>query len=228
LKETQKQRGFFKGEVTFEERQERIKKEKERTRCGACGHIGHWAGDAVCPKKGKTGEKKFGKGKAKPKAKKGSGKSIYTLDGDDDDDEVMVGASANFVFENHSSEDGIFDSEDGIFDDDPVDDEPVTMKSEKDSDSESPCTASPGPLPPPAPADPKLRQSNKRFKPPPSTTSLPNANSIPTSRLDLDGWTVDELRLLPPNCWRGLRSFSSLSSGWANCQRSSASQRGCC
>ncbi|CAK0792797.1 unnamed protein product [Prorocentrum cordatum] len=96
LKDTQKQRGLFKGEVTFEERQEQIKEEKKRTRCGARGRIGHWAGDAACPKTGKQGDKKFGggrgggRGSGKPKAKPGrGGKSYFTLDGTTDEDELM-------------------------------------------------------------------------------------------------------------------------------------------
>eukprot|EP00913_Durusdinium_trenchii_P019561 g18388.t1 len=43
LREVQKQRGFFKGELTFEQRRAAVQKEKERTRCSACGKIGHWA-----------------------------------------------------------------------------------------------------------------------------------------------------------------------------------------
>ena len=67
VKTLQTQRGFFKAEgtMTFEEKQERkdaIQKEKKRTACGACGRIGHWAGDAECPKS--TGKGKQGKGKS--------------------------------------------------------------------------------------------------------------------------------------------------------------------
>ena len=40
------------GEISFEERKAHIQKEKERTRCSACGRVGHWAGDPECPVKG--------------------------------------------------------------------------------------------------------------------------------------------------------------------------------
>ena len=44
LQTMQKQRGFFhaSGEISFDERKAAIRKEKERSRCGACGLIGHW------------------------------------------------------------------------------------------------------------------------------------------------------------------------------------------
>ena len=73
LKDLQKSRGFFKGELTFEERKAAVAKEKERTRCSACGRIGHWAGDAQCSKTSKSGPKKD-KGKGRGKGKK-SGKA---------------------------------------------------------------------------------------------------------------------------------------------------------
>ena len=75
LKELQKSRGFFRGDVqgefSVEERKASIAKEKQRTRCSACHKIGHWAGDAACSKSGKVGPKKFpkkGKGKGKANA----------------------------------------------------------------------------------------------------------------------------------------------------------------
>ncbi|CAE8678310.1 unnamed protein product [Polarella glacialis] len=72
LKEIQKSRGFFKGELTFEERKEAITKEKARSRCSACGRVGHWAGDQGCPKSGQTGPNKhFKSRKGKGKGKKG-------------------------------------------------------------------------------------------------------------------------------------------------------------
>ena len=52
LKEIHKSQGFFKGELTFEERKKAVQTEKQRTRCAACGQIGHWAGDAACSKGG--------------------------------------------------------------------------------------------------------------------------------------------------------------------------------
>ena len=71
LKDLQKSRGFFRGELTFEERKAAVAKEKERTRCSACGRIGHWAGDQACAKTTKSGPKKsIDKGKGKGKSKK--------------------------------------------------------------------------------------------------------------------------------------------------------------
>eukprot|EP00969_Alexandrium_andersonii_P109979 4852629-Alexandrium_andersonii.AAC.1 len=51
VRDLQRKRGFFKAEgtLTFEERKAAISKEKQRTACGACGQIGHWAGDPECP-----------------------------------------------------------------------------------------------------------------------------------------------------------------------------------
>ena len=42
---------------TLEERKEALKKLKSKTKCKECVALGHWAGDAECPKKG---SKKFG------------------------------------------------------------------------------------------------------------------------------------------------------------------------
>ena len=90
LREVQKQRGFFKGELTFEQRRAAVQKEKERTRCSACGKIGHWAGDAQCQKSSKTSGPHRGKGKSKGKKKDGGkaylvsdGPLFFTLDDDD-------------------------------------------------------------------------------------------------------------------------------------------------
>ncbi|CAK9105201.1 unnamed protein product [Durusdinium trenchii] len=58
LKNLQKNRGFFRGEFTWEERKKAISKEKERTRCSACHRIGHWAGDPKCPRSGGDASKK--------------------------------------------------------------------------------------------------------------------------------------------------------------------------
>ncbi|CAK0852123.1 unnamed protein product [Prorocentrum cordatum] len=51
VRDLQRKRGFFKAEgtLTFEEREAEIAKDKQRTHCGACGKIGHWAGDPECP-----------------------------------------------------------------------------------------------------------------------------------------------------------------------------------
>ncbi|CAK0861813.1 unnamed protein product [Prorocentrum cordatum] len=51
VRDLQRKRGFFKAEgtLTFEERKAEIAKDKQRTHCGACGKLGHWAGDPECP-----------------------------------------------------------------------------------------------------------------------------------------------------------------------------------
>ena len=100
LKEVQKSRGFFKGDLSPEERQKVIEKEKERSRCSACNRIGHWAGDAACPKNSRSGPKKFkGSGKGKGGKKKGSGRAylasesplFFSLgDGEEDDGQAYM------------------------------------------------------------------------------------------------------------------------------------------
>jgi hypothetical protein len=77
LKKVQKQRGFFKGEFTIEQKQARDKAradEKTRSRCNACGRIGHWAGDAECGSSAKQAGHKKGLGKAKFGKGRGKGK----------------------------------------------------------------------------------------------------------------------------------------------------------
>ncbi|CAE8595109.1 unnamed protein product [Polarella glacialis] len=73
LKTIQKSRGFFKGELTFKERKDAIKKEKTRTRCGACDKVGQWAGDAECEKKGQGKNKQKMAAKMYPKKFPGKG-----------------------------------------------------------------------------------------------------------------------------------------------------------
>ncbi len=54
LRDQQRRRGFFfkaTGRLTIEERQAAITKQKQTTRCAACGQVGHWAGDDGCPEK---------------------------------------------------------------------------------------------------------------------------------------------------------------------------------
>ena len=73
LKEIQKSRGFHRpkpASTTPEQRKAAIEKEKARSRCSACGRLGHWAGDLVC-EKGSKGN--AGKGKGKPNSGKGRG-----------------------------------------------------------------------------------------------------------------------------------------------------------
>lgn len=83
LKQIQRNRGYFKGdisgqikgEISYEERQKAIQKEKSRTRCAACDRLGHWAGDAICPKSSSNGPKRIQKGKGN---KKGQGRGGRT------------------------------------------------------------------------------------------------------------------------------------------------------
>ena len=114
LRDIQRQRGFFKGELTFEQRKAAVAKEKERSRCPACGRMGHWAGDKECPVNNRAAGPHRSKGGGKHK-KKGSGKGkaylvseqplFFSLDDDDSGDVVeansqmmayMVGESAEF------------------------------------------------------------------------------------------------------------------------------------
>ena len=85
LKQIQRNRGYFKGdisgqikgEISYEERQKAIQKEKSRTRCAACDRLGHWAGDAICPKASShQGPRRSpGKGGRGPKKGQGRGRS---------------------------------------------------------------------------------------------------------------------------------------------------------
>lgn len=72
LKEIQRNRGYFKGNIQgeFSERAQAFAREKARSRCSACGKIGHWAGDSSCSKSHENGPKRVDK----KKKKKGSGK----------------------------------------------------------------------------------------------------------------------------------------------------------
>ena len=76
LKDIQKSRGFHRPKTTSatpEQRKAAIEKEKARSRCSACGRLGHWAGDAACEKGGKSqagkGKGPGGKGRGQPKGK---------------------------------------------------------------------------------------------------------------------------------------------------------------
>ena len=56
LRVTQKARGFYKTTGAADsDRKALIEKEKQTSRCSACHRVGHWAGDAVCPKSGHSG-----------------------------------------------------------------------------------------------------------------------------------------------------------------------------
>ena len=98
LRTLQKSRGFFhgdvKGEISIEDRKAAVQKEKQRTRCAACGKIGHWAGDQAWTSS-KIGPKKFdkkkgsGKGKSKGKAYlAGEAPSFFSLDFDERGEDV--------------------------------------------------------------------------------------------------------------------------------------------
>ena len=76
LKEIQKSRGFYKTDSKGQfDRQAAKQQEKERSRCGACNRLGHWAGDPECPKASSSGPRKFGKGGRKGKGRSSGGKS---------------------------------------------------------------------------------------------------------------------------------------------------------
>eukprot|EP00439_Symbiodinium_sp_Y106_P054517 s748_g7.t1 len=117
LKEVQKSRGFFrpKGEDANEERRQALAKEKARTRCAACGRLGHWAGDNACTKGNKGSQSPRRKGSSPKKGGRANGKGKAFLvseaplyfslnDGEGDGYCDMVLAS---------SEDGEMDQDDG-------------------------------------------------------------------------------------------------------------------
>ena len=86
LKDLQRSRGFYKGDLSTEERQKALAEEKKRSRCGSCGRLGHWAGDADCPNGSRSGPYRKGYGKKgksgkKGGAKKGKGKAFFVSDG---------------------------------------------------------------------------------------------------------------------------------------------------
>eukprot|EP00435_Cladocopium_sp_Y103_P033927 s248_g8.t1 len=88
LKDIQKARGFYKsdgGKGSGSQGREHAKQlERERSRCAACNRLGHWAGDAECPKTSRSGPKKSQKGKSKGGGKGRHGKAY------------MVGESPTF------------------------------------------------------------------------------------------------------------------------------------
>lgn len=65
--------------TNIQERQARVLAAKQRSRCRACGQLGHWQRDPVCPRRGqsKGGGKKGSKSKTggKPRGKEGKGKT---------------------------------------------------------------------------------------------------------------------------------------------------------
>ena len=125
LRDVQRARGFLKpkdGGGMTEERRQAVAREKSRTRCMACGKLGHWAGDPECGKGGSKGRQKPGKGRGGkgPKGKpKGGGKAyvvserpmLFSLDADEDGDgwcNMVLGGA-----EQASSEEGEMDQDDG-------------------------------------------------------------------------------------------------------------------
>ena len=66
LRTQQRERGFYKqsggkgGQRSPDEKKAAIAAQKKKSRCGACGQIGHWAGDSECPKKKQFRPKKGG------------------------------------------------------------------------------------------------------------------------------------------------------------------------
>ena len=123
LKEVQKQRGFYKnadGGASSTDRQEAIKREKARTRCGTCNRLGHWSGDPECPgaQKG-SGKKSKGKGKGKSKGKRSGGRAylaseqplLFTL-GQDEEDEAFCHMVRDEDAENDMQQDAGFTEQD--------------------------------------------------------------------------------------------------------------------
>ena len=74
---------------TCKDARKRLREEKARSRCAACGALGHWAGDHNCPKTSAHAGPKKGRGKSKGGSKgKKSSKGVYAAapqdpDGDD-------------------------------------------------------------------------------------------------------------------------------------------------
>ena len=101
LKDIQKSRGFLrnKSAMSVDERKAAVEKEKARSRCAACGRLGHWAGDSARSKSSKGGPKcgrssSKGQGNGGNKRKSGKGRAyvvsesplFFSLRQDDDRD----------------------------------------------------------------------------------------------------------------------------------------------
>ncbi|CAE7262954.1 GIP [Symbiodinium sp. CCMP2456] len=101
LREVQKARGFLKGKGggSPDDRKAAIAREKARTRCSACGRLGHWAGDDVCGKGGASSPSK-GKGGRSPSRKGGRGSKGKAY---------LVGDSPLYFSLNDGDEDGYCD-----------------------------------------------------------------------------------------------------------------------
>ncbi len=76
LRDVQRSRGFFKTDGGGD-RQKQIEQEKKHSRCTACHKIGHWAGDAACPRSGKSGPQRGPKGKGKGRGRSSSSKGGF-------------------------------------------------------------------------------------------------------------------------------------------------------
>ena len=75
LRDLQKSRGLLRPKEpgqSGDERRAQINKEKQRTRCSVCNRLGHWAGDAACPKKGAPGGR-FGQSRGRGPKGRGRG-----------------------------------------------------------------------------------------------------------------------------------------------------------
>ena len=121
LRETQKSRGFFKGNHNKpdqngdDSRKAAIEREKARTRCSACGRLGHWAGDSACSKASRGGpyrggkSKGKGRGKNKQRAYAAADEPLYFNLGLSDDDE----ASAFMIHHKEEDEQGQMEQDAG-------------------------------------------------------------------------------------------------------------------
>ena len=105
-----------KNQMSLDERRKRLKDLKARTKCQACGKVGHWAGDPECPLKGKTPQnKKPFKPKTGHMAARESDCSSVNSSSDDSDPEhrsgYMVykasGSSMHFKMDDDSEEETV-------------------------------------------------------------------------------------------------------------------------
>lgn len=114
LRDVQKARGFYKSDVN-KDRQQQIDREKQRTRCGACNRLGHWAGDPECPKtgrggpsKGKSSGKGRGKSKGGPKGRAAylvsSEPTLFNLGESEDEDDLVMSEAHCFMVRDEDEE----------------------------------------------------------------------------------------------------------------------------
>ena len=114
LRDVQKARGFFKPDAQ-KDRQQQIDREKQRTRCGACNRLGHWAGDPECPKagrggpgKGKSSGKGRGKSKGGPKGRAAylvsSEPTLFNLGESDEEGDLVMSEAHCFMVKSEDEE----------------------------------------------------------------------------------------------------------------------------